>query len=250
LLDLAAGIAIAPRALGAPRSPQGIELFTFGDSVLDCGRYNEHSVHPGQLLVRNHDGLFPEFKGWDLQSLGPARLNHRAVDGATVDDLNRQLRGVRPVGPGMALLSVGGNDLLRGLAADSGRGMVAFEDALTGFVTSLPVRPLFIATVYDPTFGDDSRNFPNVDARCTREPPPGERRHRQSRRPTWSPCRPPSALPAGRSVLVHPHHRTQSDRRFGSAPGFPRSRWLAEAEAALGPSSGAKPRSVVQPASH
>jgi hypothetical protein len=147
---------------------RGVELFTFGDSVLDCGRYNEHGVHPGQLLVRNHDALFPEVKGWDLQSRGPARLNHRAVDGATVDDLERQPRGARPAGPGMALLSVGGNDLLRGLAADCGRGLLAFEKGLTGFIASLPVRPLFIATVYDPTFGDDSRNFLNVDARLAR----------------------------------------------------------------------------------
>src|SRR6186713_68712 len=79
-------------------------LFTFGDSILDCGRYNAHGIDPGQLLVRNDDVLFPEFKGRDLQTRGPVRLEHRAVDGATVDDLAAQARGLRTSGPGVALL--------------------------------------------------------------------------------------------------------------------------------------------------
>jgi len=31
-----------------------VTLYTFGDSILDCGRYNEFGVHPGQLLVQNN----------------------------------------------------------------------------------------------------------------------------------------------------------------------------------------------------
>lgn len=65
-------------------------VHTFGDSILDCGHYNPHGVDPGQLLVRNDDRLFPEFSGRDLQSRGPARLDHHAVDGATVDGLAAQ----------------------------------------------------------------------------------------------------------------------------------------------------------------
>ena len=137
-------------------------LFTFGDSILDCGRYNAHGVHPGQLLVRNDDALFPEFKGRDLQARGPVRLEHRAVDGATVDDLAAQVRGLRTSGPGVALLTIGGNDLLRGLARDSGAGMRRFETALDRFLTALPIRPVLLGTVYDPTFGDDTRNFLDV----------------------------------------------------------------------------------------
>jgi len=159
---------MAAHAGAAPRSERSITLFTFGDSVLDCGHYNDHGVHPGQLLVRNDDALFPQFRGWDLQSQGPARLVHRAQDGATVDGLQSQLRGERVVGPGMAILSVGGNDLLRGLAADGGQGIIAFERTLARFIAALPLRPLFLATVYDPTFGDDSRNFLSVDARTAR----------------------------------------------------------------------------------
>jgi acyl-CoA thioesterase-1 len=26
-------------------------LYTFGDSILDCGRYNEHGIDPGQLIA-------------------------------------------------------------------------------------------------------------------------------------------------------------------------------------------------------
>ena len=155
-----AGSAAAGQDIRLRTAP--LTLYTFGDSILDCGRYNAHGVHPGQLLVRNDDRLFPDFAGRDLRSEGPARLDHRAVDGATVDDLPRQGRGLRPEGESVAIVTIGGNDLLRGLAADRGDGMRAFEAALARFVRSLPVRPVVLGNVYDPTFGDDSRNFTGV----------------------------------------------------------------------------------------
>ena len=143
-------------------------VFTFGDSILDCARYNERGVHPGQLLVRNDDALFPEFRGQDLQQRG-ARLEHRAVDGATVAGLPAQTRGLqRPAGPAVALLTVGGNDLLRGLAAAQGPGVRAFARSLEAFLRGLPIRPVLLGTVYDPTFGDDQRNFLGVEAKLAR----------------------------------------------------------------------------------
>jgi len=55
--------------LGCNRRKQTmVTLYTFGDSILDCGRYNKFGVHPGQLLVHNDDRLFPEFQGQDLAS--------------------------------------------------------------------------------------------------------------------------------------------------------------------------------------
>jgi hypothetical protein len=144
-------------------------LHTFGDSVLDCGHYNERGLHPGALILRNDDALFPEFAGRDLASHGPAQLDHCAVDGATVAGLAAQVRGLaRSHARAAAILSVGGNDLLQGLAADTGRGMREFERALERFLRELPVRPVLVGTVYDPTFGDDSRNFLGVDARVAR----------------------------------------------------------------------------------
>jgi acyl-CoA thioesterase I len=118
--------------------------------------------------VRNDDRLFPDFKGRDLSSSVPARLDHRARDGATVNDLSRQARGFEPSGPAVALITVGGNDLLIGLAADRGEGIARFERTLDGFLRALPVRPVLLGTVFDPTFGDDSRNFLSVDARIAR----------------------------------------------------------------------------------
>ncbi len=138
-------------------------VYTFGDSILDCARYNEFGVHPGQLVVRNDDRLFPEFKGQDLLSRGPARLEHRARDGAIVEGLPSQARGLRVEGRSVALLTIGGNDLLTGLIADRGSGIDAFTRSLERFLEALPVRPVLIGNVYDPTFGDDSRNFLGVD---------------------------------------------------------------------------------------
>jgi len=143
-------------------------VVTLGDSILDCGRYNEHGVTPGGLLIRNDDRLFPEFRGQDLQSRGAARLEHRARDGATVSGLPAQVAGLQVAGEAVALLTVGGNDLLRGLVADDGPGIEAFERSLDAFLAELPVRPVLVGNVYDPTFGDDRQNFLGVDPTVAR----------------------------------------------------------------------------------
>src|SRR4051794_34296368 len=119
-------------------------LYTFGDSILDCAGYNDRGVHPGALLVRNDDALFPEFRGRDLASRGPARLEHRAVDGATVDGLPSQARGLAVESPSVAILTVGGNDLLGGLIADRGPGIEAFAARLDRFLATLPIRPVLV----------------------------------------------------------------------------------------------------------
>jgi acyl-CoA thioesterase-1 len=136
-----------------------LTLYTFGDSILDCGRYNTHGVSPGQLLVRNDDRLFPEFRGRDLSSGGPARLEHRAVDGATVKGLPSQTRELTVEAPAVALITIGGNDLLGGLVSDPGPGIEAFGRALDAFLRHLPIRPVLVGNVYDPTLDDDARNF-------------------------------------------------------------------------------------------
>ncbi|HEY2158913.1 MAG TPA: SGNH/GDSL hydrolase family protein [Isosphaeraceae bacterium] len=133
-----------------------LTVTTFGDSILDCAHYNVHRVDPAGLLVTNRDDLFPEFRGRDLTTrLGDVRLDRRAVDGSTVDDLPRQARGLRVEGPALALVTVGGNDLLRGLVEDSGPGVDTFIRKLKAFLDALPIRPVALGTVYDPTFGDD-----------------------------------------------------------------------------------------------
>jgi acyl-CoA thioesterase I len=146
-----------------------VTLYTFGDSILDCGRYNEFGIHPGQLIVQNDDRLFPEFRGQDLVSHRPARLEHRARDGATVDGLPSQAQGLRVEGRAIALITIGGNDLLRGLIGDSGAGIATFANALNTFVQQLPVRPVLLGSVYDPSLGDDKRNFVGVDPAIARK---------------------------------------------------------------------------------
>ena len=148
---------------------ESFTLYTFGDSILDSGWYNDRGLDPGQLLIRNDDELFPEFRGQDLSSHGPARLEHRAVDGATVDSLPAQTRNLAPDGKAAAILTVGGNDLLRGLLVDRGPGIDAFATALDRFLRDLPVRPVLLGNVYDPTFGDDTLNFTGVAPDLARE---------------------------------------------------------------------------------
>lgn len=103
-----------------------------------------------------------------MQSRGPARLEHRARDGATVAGLPPQAQRLKPGGESVALLTVGGNDLLTGLADDPGPKMKAFATSLSNFLRDLPIRPVLIGNVYDPTFGDDARNFLGIDARIAR----------------------------------------------------------------------------------
>ena len=145
-------------------------LYTFGDSILDCGWYNDRRLNPGRLLVRNDDALFPDFTGHDLTSLGPIRLEHRAVDGATVADLPAQAQNLHPDASdsAVAMLTIGGNDLLQGLIVDRGPGVDAFAAALDAFVRGLAVRPVLIGNVYDPTFGDDEHDFTGVDPALAR----------------------------------------------------------------------------------
>jgi acyl-CoA thioesterase I len=136
-----------------------LTLYTFGDSILDCAHYNESDVDPGTLLLRNDDRLFPEFRGRDLASLGPCRLEHRARDGSTVEDLMEQTEGLEVEGPAIALLTVGGNDILRGLSSAGGPDLADFALDLEEALRALPIRPVLIGNVYDPSFGDDANNF-------------------------------------------------------------------------------------------
>jgi acyl-CoA thioesterase-1 len=140
-----------------------ITLVTLGDSVLDCGRYNAAGITPGQLLVRNDDARFPEFRGRDLASHTDALLKHRARDGATVASLFDQLTGLDADESAVALLSIGGNDLLLGMATGSLPDPDVFARQLAAFFQALPIRPVLVATIYDPTFGDDARAFLDVD---------------------------------------------------------------------------------------
>jgi acyl-CoA thioesterase-1 len=146
-----------------------LTVYTFGDSILDCSHYNESGVDAGRLIVTNDDALFPEFRGRDLTSRGPTRLEHRAVDGSIVEDLPDQVEGLVVEEPSIALLTVGGNDLLMTLLDDRGPGVAEFARKLDHFLESLPIRPVLIGNVYDPTFGNDALNVFGVDPAWGRE---------------------------------------------------------------------------------
>jgi lysophospholipase L1-like esterase len=145
-----------------------LTLVTFGDSVLDCGWYNAARLTPASLLVHNDDQRFPEFRGRDLQSMVPARLEHRARDGATVADLAAQALELKVDTPALALLSIGGNDLLWSMGTATSPSPDRFAELLDDFLRNLAIRPVLIATIFDPTFGDDRRAFLDLDPRPVR----------------------------------------------------------------------------------
>jgi acyl-CoA thioesterase I len=91
-----------------------------------------------------------------------------ARDGATVGSLPAQAHGLVVQGRAVVLLTVGGNDLLRGLVVDRGPGIEAFARAPDEFLRHLPIRPVLVGNVYDPTFGDDAGNFLGVDPAIAR----------------------------------------------------------------------------------
>ena len=133
------------------------------------GTTTQVSTLVSSWFVTTDDERFPEFQGQNLSSHGGVRLEHRAVDGATVDSLPAQARNLAPSERAAAILTVGGNDLLRGLLVDRGPGIDAFATALDRFLRDLPVRPVLLGNVYDPTFGDDALNFTGVDPELARE---------------------------------------------------------------------------------
>jgi acyl-CoA thioesterase-1 len=146
-------------------SQEPLTLYTFGDSILDC---DHDGLTPGRLLVRNDDRLFPEFRGQDLASRGPVRLEQRARGGTTIETLHEQARNLTPTGKALGIVTIGGNDLLWGLLVDEGPGRAVFAAALDAFLRGLPVAAVFVGNVYDPTFGDDARNLTGIDPALAR----------------------------------------------------------------------------------
>ncbi len=145
-------------------------VYTFGDSILDCARYNDHGATPATLLARNDDRLFPEFRGRDLSTTfgQTVAVVERAVDGSTVVDVPRQL-ATAPVPDGaVTLLTIGGNDLLHGLVYGDIREFAKFQRFVRRILGALEHTRLFVGNVYDPSFGDDARNFLDIDPTVAR----------------------------------------------------------------------------------
>ena len=137
-------------------------IYTFGDSILDCSVYTG-GITPAELLARNDDAEFPEFRGRDLSTLLRQQVDvvHRAENGATVADLPLQTgRSAVPEGS-LVLLTIGGNDLLTGLARDPAAGLRRFQSTLRGALDRLGSTRLFVGNVYDPSFGDDAHEALN-----------------------------------------------------------------------------------------
>ena len=198
-------------------------VYTFGDSILDCGHYNDRGVTPAQLLARNEDRLFPEFRGQDLtKRFGSVRLEHRAVDGSMVDDLPQQARrlNVPDLETHAALLTIGGNDLLAGLLADPGPGIddFAIDPACLPPETSRSA-PSSSANVLRPDVRrrrpEHHRGRPGAGPAQLQE---AQRPPRRPRRQGRGPRRPPRPFSQGPPRLADPDDRAEPDRRVGDPP--------------------------------
>jgi lysophospholipase L1-like esterase len=127
--------------------------------------YNEHGVMPADLLAHNDDVLFPEFRGHDLSTIlsSGVSVDHRARDGATISDLPAQLHAMSVQAEDVVLMSIGGNDLLAGLLDASEGAFARFAESVSAVLRQLRTGKVFVANVYDPSFGDDARNFLGVE---------------------------------------------------------------------------------------
>ena len=66
--------------------------------------------------------------------------------------LASQVAGFQAEGDAVALLTIGGNDLLQGLVVDDGPGIEAFGRALDAVLAGLPIRRVLVGNVYDPAY--------------------------------------------------------------------------------------------------
>ena len=135
-----------------------------GDSI----SIDAYAGGPGRggasLLHRNRDEDFPEWAGRDLSSRVPgARLLLLATDGATsATVVDRQLPQLRRSGavPGLATLTIGGNDLLQAYGDAAAARAVIRRVVTLGRRALTELRelmgtaaPIVVGTVYDPSDG-------------------------------------------------------------------------------------------------
>ena len=174
-----------------------LTVYTFGDSILDCGHYKRSASYPGRLLVRNDDGCFPS-SGAGISRARPAPPGSPRPGWCHGPaDLRSPRRGRGPRRwPGAGARDGGGNDLLGGLIVDRGPG-VGLRAALDGLPDGLPSGRSCSA----PSTTRPSAMTPELPAAPARprprEPRAGQCRARPARRPLWRAGRPARPLPDG-----------------------------------------------------
>jgi lysophospholipase L1-like esterase len=114
-----------------------MNLYTFGDSVLDSSAYSGATA--GDLIAERLT----------------LDLRHHASDGATSGDLDAQWDACAKE-PGMALVSIGGNDFLVGQGMTT-RALALLRERLGSLLARLEAVGIvaYVTKVYDPSFGSD-----------------------------------------------------------------------------------------------
>ncbi len=131
-----------------------------GDSIISDD-YPGPNLGSAALLYRNDSHFFPEFEGRDLRTLYPSmRFENRSVTGSRLSDVLKVVDSLKSESrPTLAVLSVGGNDLLQGFAEGQPIAFI-LEGVSTGLDLLLKrLRSAFgkltlrLLNTYDPTDG-------------------------------------------------------------------------------------------------
>jgi acyl-CoA thioesterase-1 len=146
-----------------------LTIYTFGDKTMlrNC------DLSAAELLIKNDNNEYPEFKGKDLTKLLSLKINlaKLSTNNATIVELFNQIQLVPDtVENSCAIITIGGMDMVTGLVeSKEGKEIEEFKQKLRHFVEILPIRPVLITNVYDPTFGVDAKNFLHVDTQLGRK---------------------------------------------------------------------------------
>lgn len=134
-----------------------MHYLALGDSI-SIDRYpaletGTDGLGAASLFHRNHDRVWPEFRGRDLATLHPGvTFTNLTEDGATsADVLERQLPRVRGKAD-IITLTAGGNDLLMSLGGRSSPAAGILK-RIGQIVREVRDGLLIIGTIYDPTDG-------------------------------------------------------------------------------------------------
>lgn len=150
-----------------------IDIYPAHDAARRGLPASRDDIGAAALFFENDDALWPEFRGRDLKSrFASIAFTDLTADGATTDDLLRQVGRVSKSGEETLMtVTAGGNDLLGAIGfGDANPAPEIFarlEQAVDELIDRRPNSIILIATVYDPS--DGTNRLPGFSRTLDRE---------------------------------------------------------------------------------